>query len=161
MKYRPLIWILFFGLGAAAQAIAPNSLSTTFVDVPLPPMPFDQDVVLHDAAGRDFVVMNGSSKPIRVEVSAEIPLLTECRGGAKPIPEATWLSQEPRILEIPAMSYREARIILRVPYERRYRGKSFQVMIRADRLPDPAANSIQIIQSLRVRVIFQMESKSK
>jgi hypothetical protein len=158
---RRKVLLVLWCLGSVAHAVVPNALSTTFVDVVVPSVALGEPVTLHDAAGRHFLVMNGGSRPIRVEIIPEQPTLAECRLHAKPIPDAAWLSAEPRVLEIPPNSYKEARLTLLVPDEPRYKGKNYQIMVRAVRLPDQVDKSVQIIQALRVRVIFQTPSKSR
>lgn len=122
-------WLLgaLLGLPAAARAdeIVRN-LSTEFVEVLVEGVPLGARFVL-DA--KPVEMRNGGSIEMKVRYDAVVPMPSEMRAGYEPIPDAAWVSFEPRAFTLSPGGTSVGKVVLYIPDDPALVGRRFQVML--------------------------------
>ena len=126
-------WMIFFGLSIGGLgALHAAGLSTPFADVVVADVPLGQPFkILAPTSPKPvgLYLINPSDEALTVRVRVLLPTRDQLRGGAKPIPDRSWVQVSPNRFTLDGHSEQSCEVTLTVPNEKRYRGRTFQVMI--------------------------------
>ena len=138
MKGRRLLLGVWVCAIAAVSTTYGEGLSTPFADVEMQAVALGQSYVVRDAEGHGLRVKNLGASPIRVVIDVLTPQRAQLRPGAEPIPDVHWVEVHPVVLELGAHEEKESVITLRVPRNKTFRRRYFQVMIWSRGSPSQA-----------------------
>ena len=122
--------IVFALLASHAGGAAGAGLKTTFVRVSLENLRIGHTYNIRQMANLPLAVYNTGDEPTGLVIEPTVPIEGETRQGYEPIPDASWIkiscdsfaSLEPGALAM-------ADVLITVPEDDRYSGKSYQAMI--------------------------------
>src|SRR5262249_42932862 len=119
----------FLILICLGSSFAAEGLSTSFVDIQINGVPLGKPYVVRNSQGEGIHLRNLGKELKRVQIQILTPAPGDLRGGAQPIPDTGWVKVDPVMLDIPGGAVGQSQILLTVPRDKAYRGKTFQVMI--------------------------------
>jgi hypothetical protein len=135
--------IPLFGLASVTR-----SLATDFVEVLVQEVPPGGRYVLE---AKPVEVVNKSDLPLRLRYDAEVPQPAELRAGYEPIPDAAWVSFEPRVFDLQPGGKARGKTVLYLPADQALAGRRFQVMLLLH--ADPSSGSVLSL-GLKPRLLF-------
>jgi hypothetical protein len=112
-----------------------DRLSTPFVEVVVAEVPVGMPYDLAAHRQPRIELLNQSQAPLSLEISALVPRAEQLKGSAQPIPSLAWISLKPDHLLIDEHDEATCNVVLTIPNERRYRKKTYQVMIWSRSMP--------------------------
>lgn len=130
------------------RASVTRSLATEFVEVLVEGVPVASRYVLE---AKSVEVRNQSDLPMKIRYDADVPQPDELRAGYEPIPDAAWVSFEPRVFDLKPGDTAAGKLVLYVPDDPNLVGRKFQVMLLLH--ADPGAGSVLSI-GLKPRFLF-------
>jgi hypothetical protein len=150
--------IFLAALIGLTSRLSAAGLATDFVDVLVLDVPLGESRRVEDKTGRSLVLRNTGNEPLRVDVHALIPGADELRGPVEPILDESWVRVEPPIMTIPAQSTAACDVVIRMPKDKKFTGRTYQAMIWARSAP-LFGNGISVSAGLKSRLRFQVRRR--
>jgi hypothetical protein len=135
MKNEKLITTIISTLGLLilnvvfSKTAVADGLSTSFADVQLNQVPVGVDYPVNSSMGPGLLLKNLGKSSLLVVVDVLQPGSGDLRGGAKAIPDIHWVQVTPAQLELPAHGQGRFLVTLKVPSEKRFRRRYYQVTL--------------------------------
>jgi hypothetical protein len=129
-----------------------RGLTTDFVETLIEGVPVGSRYVL---TARPVVVRNTGDYPMELRYDATVPDPAEMRVGYEPIPDAAWVSFEPRQFSVTAGGSAAGKMVLYIPDDPALVGKRFQVMLYLHGAPK---ESPSMGVGLSPRVLFSVRA---
>jgi hypothetical protein len=156
MKYRILSAASLLCLTLCMLTRA-EGLSTPFADVQVRGVRVGRPFKVVDSAAEGLMLQNLGNSSIRVRIEVFSPTTADLRGGAKPVPDISWVRVQPHEVEIPANGHVVCRVELVVPDKRIYRKKLYQAMIWSRTAPKAQDKVTTVGAGLISRLRFQTQ----
>ncbi len=139
--------------GAEAGAAQRRGLTTEFVETLIEGVPVGSRYVL---ASRPVSVRNTGDYEMDLRFDATVPEPVEMRAGYEPIPDAAWVSFEPRTFSVPQGGVATGKLVLYIPDDPALVGRRFEVMLYLHGAPK---ESPSMAVGLSPRVFFSIRGK--
>ncbi|MEW6556792.1 MAG: hypothetical protein AB1349_05485 [Elusimicrobiota bacterium] len=135
-----------------------GSIATTFVDVTLQNLSINKEYKLE----QPLKVINRSDKPLNIVISVQILSEVSSRrlnADYQPIEHTNWLKVVPSTYTLPAGQTASSDVFLKIPKNRKLRGKSFQANLEITGYPTEKTGGVTFVPSLLTKLRFSIEKK--
>lgn len=108
---------------------------------------------LGDLAGLNLTVKNTCEAPVNLQMDVLLPADSELRRNAEPLPCASWVSLSRDQFGLRAAETATADILITLPDDDAFRGRTFQFIVWSHTIPDPDGG-MALAYGLKSRIIF-------
>jgi hypothetical protein len=106
-----------------------DGLSTSFADVTVANVPVGKPWSIRTSRKAGLVLQNLGDRSIHVQIKIFSPRPDELRGNAEALPRADWITVLPNEFELAPHAQRDCDVIIDIPKQTEYRGRSYQAMV--------------------------------
>ena len=147
--------IISVGLLLASQSFAAmHSLTTNFGDVILSSMKPGMVYSLKKEENLPFKVINNAEKKRDIEVTVQVPIISQMTKNYDSIPDVSWISVFPSRFQLEPGESIDCDIIISIPPDEKFENRHFQAMIETKSAGKPGGQGISISFALSSRLRF-------
>ena len=133
-----------------------GGLSTPLGEVVIENLQIGQTYNLTKLAGIKLFVTNSSDQQVKLQVDILAPGPSELKHEAISIPDVSWVRVDQNQFDIEAQGTIATDIVMSIPYDRKYLGMKFQVMIWSHTMPGDEGG-MYLAYGLKSRIIFSID----
>lgn len=124
-----MLLILICWIFLSSQLVYAFGLSTTFGQVKVENLPIGQAYSMAKDGDTPFTIKNTSDIEVELKIETLIPKENELIEGYEAIPDTGWIEIEEDTFTLPPESEVSTDVIIRIPDNEKYKGKSYQIYI--------------------------------
>jgi len=158
-KLKPFLLGLVFIFLMGLTFIHAFGISTNYADASVSDLIIDNEYNLSAILSQQLKVINNNNEPIEVKILVLFPESNNIRKKYSSIPDVKWVSIVPDKYILPPGQKGYSDIMIKIPKNKKLRGKSYQFNIEISATPQKKENNIMFVPSLLSRIMFTIKGK--